>query len=232
MSWWQSHDKWQSGWWQSNDDGAWWKKARNTSGGGSASSGASGGLTPHGQKQQAPPEEVFHLVLPFSPKILGPDWINQCKDDAARFDCTMSWRASRRTVLENEDESVPYTVTVTGKSGGMILKSLQEDIYRQWPLPTPPPRSAKIDGVTYNKDDDEEQSCVYSFNVPGQVPRTVRLYNSFTELAEARKTKPGGIKGKRLRSKVTGRWLDPADTLPVDIAPEDLATVPPKDPAA
>ena len=193
----------------------------------------SGGVTPRNPRQypQTTPDNVFHLFLPFSPKVLGADWISAFKSDASRFGCTMSWRASRRTPLGAADEAVPYTVTVTGDCAAQLLDDLQNEIYRNWPLPTPPPNTMNT-GLDYTDNGDGELSCLYSFNMPGQQePRTVRLYRSFADLAKSRWVKPGGIGARRIKSNVKSRWLDPADMPAEDLAPEDFDTVPAQDPA-
>jgi hypothetical protein len=130
----------------------------------------------------------------------GSSWIQQCKEDAARFDCRCSWRAARRVPLLSEDERPPYMLTVVGAMGAQILKSIQDDIYRNWPLPTPPPPPAPVEGMTWEVDDNVGQQSVYTFDVPGRTPVDVRMF-TFNTLAAARRAKPGGIKAPRVKSR-------------------------------
>ena len=146
-------------------------------------------------QQEDEPDQVFHLMLPFSGNYMsdggeGVSWINQCKADALRFGCRFSWRVARRVPLKNPGEKPPYVLTVVGKMGAKILGNLQDDIWRTWPLQTPPPAQTRIEGLAWEDTDSGEQS-VYTFQMPGagdHPPIDVRMF-SFKGLAAARKAR-------------------------------------------
>ena len=220
-------DEWE-GWGSPGDPGGGWMKRSwsSSAGGGLTPShpprtrgrpshpGTAGGLTPSGSKQQekqkqkhGPCEEVFYLLLPFSMKNMctradRPSWVKAAQEDADRFGCRISWRAARRVPLLNPSEKVPYIVTVVGAMGGVVLHTLQDDIYKNWPLTEGPPPMTKIqsDAVPFEDTGDLGGHSVYSFEVPGRPPVDVRMFASHKCLAPARQNKPGGIKGPRIRS--------------------------------
>jgi hypothetical protein len=142
------------------------------------------------------PGLVFRLTLPFSANYMKSgdvkSWLNMAKEDAARFDCRISWRAARRVALSSPDEKPPYIVTVVGKHGAVILQSLQDTIYANWPLSSPPPPREE---VTWDPPD----PSVYTFYVCGQPPVDVRMF-SFKGLIAAREQKQGGINAPRIKS--------------------------------
>ena len=112
------------------------------------SAGAGGGLTPKNLPPGTDLGQVFRLTLPFSMKHMKSEgelsWLQKYKADAERFGCTVSWRAARRAALTSGNAHVPYIVTVTGTDGASILKELQDEIYSNWPLASPPPPQCDV----------------------------------------------------------------------------------------
>jgi hypothetical protein len=139
---------------------------------------------------------VFRLTLPFSSNYMKSgapmSWVNMVKEDAARFGCRISWRAARRVPLSSSNEKPPYIVTVVGKMGARILRDLQDHIYANWPLLSPPPPREE---VTW----EVPEPSVYNVCVCGQPPVDVRMF-SFNGLIAAREQKPGGINAPRIKS--------------------------------
>ena len=161
-------------------------------------SGPTAGKKQGAKEEPSEPGMVFRCMVPFSMSHIqseGQSFLAKAKEDAARFGCTITWRAARRVPLKSEGESVPYMVTVRGRDGAAVLRDFRDEIYANWPLETPPPPP---DDVQWELPDGD----VYSFTKLGQeTPVDVRMF-SFTGLRAARAQKPGGITGRRIKSQV------------------------------
>ena len=62
-----------------------------------------------------------------------------CRRGAERLGCSLSWRAARRVLLGNKNQRARCIITVFGVHGAAVLWAMQGDVYKQWPLGTPPP---------------------------------------------------------------------------------------------
>jgi hypothetical protein len=156
-------------------------------------------------------------------------WITQLKEDARRFNCTVSYRAARRVPLASPDERPPYILTVVGEHGGHVIKTIQESIYKDWPLDEEPPPPVSIDGVDAPEPDDAwGRQFVYTYQVPGKDPVDVRMF-SFKGLAIARREKLGGLKGPLIKSKrkaAPGGGLTPSQKEASEAAKDDITPEP------
>ena len=106
-----------------------------------------------------------------------------CRRGAERLGCTLSWRAARRVTLDSENQHVPYMLTVCGVNGATVLRAIRDDIYKRWPLDTPPPPRNQVESLGSGPE-------TYTFCVDGHLPTDARMF-TFKGLAAVGQSTPG-----------------------------------------